>query len=214
MLIFELRLLFDNIVSIMYSDDVTSASLSDTDDDNLVTRELLDNSNRKKLSKRGASASLAGVEPHTYNTGALPSPSPRGVINVDAEIASNLESTDEKVTMTESKKTPCFVYMLTFLSAIGGFLFGYDTGVVAGALLLLKESFSLSSVWQEAFISVTMGFAAFFAIVGGYLNDITGRKPTIILASIVFTAGAVLLALSNQRWMLVTGRCILGIGIG
>lgn len=200
----------------MYSDDVTSASLSDTEDDHLVTKELLYNSNRKEtLSKRGAFASLAETEPRTYyDIGASSSPSSRNIIHVDAVVANNMEATDEKVTMTESKKTPCFVYMLTFLSAIGGFLFGYDTGVVAGALLLLKEPFSLSSVWQEVFVSVTMGFAAFFAIVGGYLNDLTGRKPTIIMSSIVFTAGAVMLASSSQRWMLITGRCILGIGIG
>lgn len=107
-----------------------------------------------------------------------------------------------------------FVLLLTLLSALGGFLFGYDTGVVAAALLLLKEPFGLSSVWQEAFVSVTMAFAAVFSIVSGFMNDRLGRKPTIVLASAVFTVGALLLATATKQWMLIAGRSILGVGIG
>lgn len=107
-----------------------------------------------------------------------------------------------------------FVLLLTLLSALGGFLFGYDTGVVAAALLLLKEPFGLSSVWQEAFVSVTMAFAAVFSIVSGFMNDRLGRKPTILLASAVFTVGALLLATATKQWMLIAGRSILGVAIG
>ena len=64
---------------------------------------------------------------------------------------------------------PAFVYALTSLSAVGGFLFGYDTGVISGAMLLLKDSFHLNPVWQELVVSVTIAAAAVFAIVGGYV---------------------------------------------
>ena len=46
-----------------------------------------------------------------------------------------------------------FVYGLTFLSAIGGFLFGYDTGVVSGAMIIIRQEFDLNSVWQELVVS-------------------------------------------------------------
>ena len=42
-----------------------------------------------------------------------------------------------------------YVYKLTFLAAIGGFLFGYDTGVVSGAMIIIREEFDLNSLWQE-----------------------------------------------------------------
>ena len=111
-------------------------------------------------------------------------------------------------------KLPCSVILLTFLSAIGGFLFGYDTGVISGAMILLREEFHLDHVWQELVVSVTIGAAAFFAIVGGFLNDRVGRKPTILLASIIFSCGAVLLGCALNREMLLIGRIILGVGIG
>ena len=63
-------------------------------------------------------------------------------------------------------------------------------------------------------MSVTIGAAAIFAVVGGYTNDWLGRKPTILLASFVFTTGAVLLGVALNREMLLAGRIIVGMGIG
>ena len=63
-------------------------------------------------------------------------------------------------------------------------------------------------------MSVTIGAAAIFAVVGGYTNDWLGRKPTILLASFVFTTGAVLLGVAVNREMLLAGRIIVGMGIG
>lgn len=113
-----------------------------------------------------------------------------------------------------SKKSPMFVYVLSFFSAIGGFLFGYDTGVVSGAMLLLKDNFKLTSLMEEVIVSVTIGFAFLFSLVGGWMNDRFGRKLTTVAASIVFTVGAVILAAAVNVWMLVAGRAVLGMGIG
>ena len=110
--------------------------------------------------------------------------------------------------------TPPFVYILTFFSAIGGFLFGYDTGVISGAMISLRERFLLNSVWQEMIVSVTIGGAALFAIVGGILNDKIGRKLVIIIASLVFTAGSLCLGFASDKFMLLTGRIVVGAGIG
>jgi len=107
-----------------------------------------------------------------------------------------------------------FVHLLTVFAALGGFLFGYDTGVVSGAMLPLKHEFKLSTIWIEAIVSVTVGAAAVSAVVSGMLNDAFGRRPVILAASAVFTAGAALLGFANNKEELLIGRLILGIGIG
>ena len=115
---------------------------------------------------------------------------------------------------TSKPKFSGFLLTLSFFAAIGGFLFGYDTGVVSGAMLLLKTNFNLSSFTEEVIVSVTIGTAAIFALISGILNEYFGRKFTTIVGSLVFTAGAIVLALAQNTAMLIAGRAILGIGIG
>ncbi|XP_013395118.1 proton myo-inositol cotransporter isoform X2 [Lingula anatina] len=114
----------------------------------------------------------------------------------------------------QEQRTPAFVYVLTLFSAIGGFLFGYDTGVVSGAMILLREEFRLDSLWQELIVSVTIGAAAVFALVGGVLNDSFGRKPVIVTASLIFTVGSIIMGLAIDKYMLLAGRIVVGIAIG
>ena len=120
-------------------------------------------------------------------------------------------SSDQKPT---AQNAGSFVILLTLFSTIGGFLFGYDTGVVSGALLLIKEEFNLSAFWQEFFVSITIGFAAVFALLSGPINEKLGRRPVIIIASVIFTVGAFSMAAAFKTWMLFTGRAIVGAGIG
>ncbi|KAF6024403.1 SLC2A13 [Bugula neritina] len=112
------------------------------------------------------------------------------------------------------EKTPYFLYAFTALAAIGGFLFGYDTGIISGAILLIREDFRLNTAWQEFIVASTIGSAAVFALVGGYLNDKVGRKPVILLASVFFTSGSLCMAFADDKYMLVIGRIIVGTGIG
>ena len=106
------------------------------------------------------------------------------------------------------------VKILAGFAAIGGFLFGYDTGVVSGAMIKLKEEFALTTIWQEMIVSVTIGAAAVSSLVGGYLNDWFGRRIVILIASAVFTAGAAVMAVTQSKEMLLVGRLIVGIGVG
>lgn len=130
-------------------------------------------------------------------------------------VGASSTNTDILTDADETKpRSSGFLYVLSFFAAIGGFLFGYDTGVVSGAMLLLKDEFNLSSLWEEIVVSATILFAALFALVGGILNDFFGRKFTTVLASAVFTVGAVVLGFAQNVAMLVVGRSILGIGIG
>ncbi|XP_068580076.1 proton myo-inositol cotransporter-like [Cebidichthys violaceus] len=110
--------------------------------------------------------------------------------------------------------TPGFVYVLAFFSALGGFLFGYDTGVVSGAMLLLKEEMNLSALWQELLVSSTVGAAALSALSGGPLNGWLGRRVCILLASFIFGVGGVILSLAPDKVVLLVGRVTVGLGIG
>lgn len=107
-----------------------------------------------------------------------------------------------------------YVYLLSMFAALGGFLFGYDTGVVSGAMLPLAEEFSLSDLWKELVVSITIAAAIIGTIIGGFLNDKCGRKPVLLICSAVFTAGAVVMGVSRSKEVLLLGRAIVGLGIG
>ncbi|XP_055365337.1 proton myo-inositol cotransporter-like isoform X3 [Betta splendens] len=107
-----------------------------------------------------------------------------------------------------------FVYVLAFFSALGGFLFGYDTGVVSGAMLLLKREMSLSALWQELLVSSTVGAAALSALSGGSLNGRLGRRVCILVASCIFSVGGIVLSVAPDKVVLLVGRIIVGLGIG
>ena len=58
--------------------------------------------------------------------------------------------------VSRSQSSPVLLQILTILSCVGGFLFGYDTGVVSGAMLLVSQHFSLTPAWHSAIVSVTV----------------------------------------------------------
>ena len=125
------------------------------------------------------------------------------------------ETEHEALIRDPSKQTtPPYVYFLTAFAAIGGFLFGYDTGVISGAMILIKQEFHLSSFWQELVVSVTIGTAILGALFGGFLNQWFGRKPMLITSAMVFTIGAVVMGIAHTREVLLLGRLTVGFGIG
>mmetsp|Transcript_21538 Transcript_21538/g.47006 ORF Transcript_21538/g.47006 Transcript_21538/m.47006 type:complete len:701 (-) Transcript_21538:526-2628(-) len=104
---------------------------------------------------------------------------------------------------------------LTFVAAIGGFLFGYDTGVVSGAMLPMKRALNLNKRQQEVVVSSTV-FAAFVSslFLGAPINDRYGRRNAILGSALIFGLGSLVLMFANGYESLVVGRIILGLGIG
>ena len=107
-----------------------------------------------------------------------------------------------------------FVYLATAISALGGMLFGYDIGVISGAILFIKKSFSLSAGMEEIVVSSVLLGSLAGAVAGGILADRLGRRKLLIITAIVFGLGAVGAALAPDTVWLITARVIAGIAIG
>ena len=107
-----------------------------------------------------------------------------------------------------------FVYVAVGVAALGGLLFGYDTGVISGAILFITDQFSLSTTMEEIVVSAVLVGAVIGAVIGGALADRFGRRRLIILAGIIFTVSAIGTALAPTVTWLITGRIVTGIAIG
>ncbi|CAM4119934.1 sugar porter family MFS transporter [Helcobacillus massiliensis] len=103
---------------------------------------------------------------------------------------------------------------VAIIATLGGLLFGYDTGVINGALLPMTEELGLTPFTEGAVTSSLLFGAAAGAILGGRISDAIGRRPTIIGLSVLFFIGAVLCAITPGLTILLIGRIMLGLGVG
>ncbi|GAX22643.1 MFS transporter, SP family, solute carrier family 2 (myo-inositol transporter), member 13 [Fistulifera solaris] len=107
------------------------------------------------------------------------------------------------------------MHFLTAMAALGGFLFGYDTGVISGALLPIRRAFHLTAGQQEWVVSSTVLAALLSSLLsGGGLNAHWGRRPSILLAAAIFTLGSFLLMFAWNYESLLVGRTVVGVAIG
>ncbi len=107
-----------------------------------------------------------------------------------------------------------FVYASAAICAIGGLLFGFDTGIISGALLFIREDLGLSSFLQSAVVSAILVGAIVGAGTGGYLADRFGRRWMTMVAALVFAVGALGSAFSPTVSLLIVSRIILGLAVG
>lgn len=172
-------------------------------------RSLIKAPSSDSISSQGAASSSAA----TISGGPLAfSSSSTITVAANSSTTGDLEKAARK--QFQQDGTPGFVYILAAFSALGGFLFGYDTGVISGAMLLLKRELELSALWQEVLISCTVAAAAFSALLGGFLNGLFGRRVCILLASFFFTIGGIVLGSAPSKEVLLAGRLVVGVGLG
>ncbi|KAM7487024.1 hypothetical protein LguiA_003033 [Lonicera macranthoides] len=110
-----------------------------------------------------------------------------------------------------------YVLGLTVVAGIGGLLFGYDTGVISGALLYIRDDFEAvekSSFLQETIVSMALVGAMIGAAAGGWINDVYGRKKATLIADVVFTIGSLGMAAAPDPYVLIFGRLLVGLGVG
>ncbi|WP_157975624.1 sugar porter family MFS transporter [Brachybacterium sp. YJGR34] len=113
-----------------------------------------------------------------------------------------------------SARTPRLVYAVAGVAALGGLLFGYDTGIIAGALLQLREDLDLSSREQEIVVSVILLGAMVGALIAGRLAVRYGRRSVVTGVAVVFGLGAIAAALSPNVAVLIASRFVLGLAVG
>jgi MFS transporter, SP family, galactose:H+ symporter len=76
-----------------------------------------------------------------------------------------------------------FIYVVAAVAAMGGLLFGYDTGIISGALLFIADDFKLSDTAQQIVVASLLLGAVFGALFGGPLADRIGRRRAIMTAA-------------------------------
>jgi sugar porter (SP) family MFS transporter len=101
------------------------------------------------------------------------------------------------------------------ITALGGLLFGYDTGVISGALLFIGKDFpGLTSFDKELLTSILLIGALLGALAAGRIADRAGRRPTVLGTAALFVAGVMLAAFSPSYGVLVGARVIIGLAVG
>lgn len=106
------------------------------------------------------------------------------------------------------------IYFVAAIAGIAGILFGFDEGVIAGALHLLHGRFQITS-FDEGLMTAAVPLGALFgALVAGRAADKYGRRSTLLGAAILFILGAIASSLITAIWMLSAARILLGIAVG
>lgn len=104
--------------------------------------------------------------------------------------------------------------LIFFLGALGGLLYGYDMGVISGALLFIKDDIPLNSVTEGLVVASMLVGAIFGSGASGPLSDRLGRRRVVFVIAIVYIVGALILALAPSMPVLVIGRLVIGLAVG
>ncbi|MBF4461196.1 MULTISPECIES: sugar porter family MFS transporter [unclassified Rathayibacter] len=104
--------------------------------------------------------------------------------------------------------------MIALIATLGGLLFGYDTGVINGALEPMSVELGLTPLTEGVVTSSLLFAAAVGAISGGRLADAIGRRRTIQLLAVLFLVGAIVCVVAPGFAVMVVGRAILGLAVG
>ena len=117
---------------------------------------------------------------------------------------------------SENKQNKFFIIVISSVAAIGGFLFGFDTGVISGTLIFLQDAngWALTDSQLGGVTTAVLLGAVFGCLISGKITDIFGRKKIIILTSVIFMCGALLSGSAPDVMFLIISRWFLGVGIG
>ena len=107
-----------------------------------------------------------------------------------------------------------YVGFLSFVAALGGFLFGYDTAVISGTVIQVTSQFNLSVIESGWYVGCALVGSIIGATAAGTLSDKLGRKPTMMVSAALFFVSAIGCAVASSLDMLVFSRIVGGVGIG
>jgi sugar porter (SP) family MFS transporter len=107
-----------------------------------------------------------------------------------------------------------FLLRVSFIAGLGGILYGYDMGIIAAALIFVRDSFTLSTRIEEVVVSIVLIGVMIGALVGGSIADRVGRRATLGWGGSIFMLGSILAPLSPNVATLIGARALLGVAIG
>ncbi|MBF0812265.1 sugar porter family MFS transporter [Staphylococcus saprophyticus] len=104
--------------------------------------------------------------------------------------------------------------LIFFLGALGGLLYGYDMGVISGALLFIRDDIPLNSFTEGLVVSSMLVGAIFGSGASGPMSDRLGRRRVVFIIAIIYIVGALILASAPSMPILVLGRLVIGLAVG
>lgn len=113
-----------------------------------------------------------------------------------------------------STRTEPFVKVIALIATLGGLLFGYDTGVISGALLFMGDDLHLTPFTTGLVTSSLLFGAAFGALASGHFAAAVGRRKIILVLAIIFALGALGTALAPDVSWMIFFRLVLGVAVG
>ncbi|KAJ3673995.1 hypothetical protein LUZ60_005987 [Juncus effusus] len=117
-------------------------------------------------------------------------------------------------TITDDARRNKYACACAIIASIISILMGYDTGVMSGAMLFIKEDLKITEVQVEVLAGIINICALVGSLTAGRISDWVGRRYTIVLASVIFFIGSILMGYAPTFPVLLSGRCIAGIGVG
>ena len=120
----------------------------------------------------------------------------------------------EPVITAQPEVRRSFLWKVSLIAGLGGILYGFDMGIIAAALIFVRETFLLSTRMEEIVVSVVLVGAMAGAVAGGVIADRIGRRATLLWGGVIFLAGSLLAPASPNAFTLIIARALLGVAIG
>ncbi|MBS1668394.1 MAG: sugar porter family MFS transporter [Bacteroidetes bacterium] len=107
-----------------------------------------------------------------------------------------------------------YILGISLISALGGYLFGFDFAVISGALPFLQKQFALDAYW-EGFATGSLALGAIVGcLIAGRVSNRYGRKPGLLLSAAIFAISSLAMAFSPSRDLFIVSRFCAGVGVG
>ncbi|MEO8401185.1 MAG: sugar porter family MFS transporter [Gammaproteobacteria bacterium] len=116
--------------------------------------------------------------------------------------------------MESTQHSRTLIYIVSGIAALAGLLFGFDTGIISGALLFIQKDFVLSTEMKELIVSSVLLGAMAGSLFSGQLTDRFGRRRLMLVISGLFIFGTIIASLASQVYVILVGRLFIGLAIG
>lgn len=116
--------------------------------------------------------------------------------------------------MQATSKSRFYIYTVSAIAALAGLLFGFDTGIISGALLFIQQDFTVSTEMKELIVSSVLLGAMTGSLFSGRLSDRYGRRHLMLIMSGLFIAGTLIASFATNVYGIIAGRLCIGFAIG